>query len=140
MIPVILLLYLFSAQFEARLLMDPNADSFDYLYETLRESDEPVYDPERNVMVVNGKEYPPESVPNPEYLTGASRIGAVAFEVIDPWSGSPLELAREIAESESASPGRDLLPAWFLALYAVKALLWIAASALPGAKRGRAKA
>ena len=126
MFPVVLLLFLFSTSFEGQLYSPDKIDSFDYVYEIdsriLDENfeGECYYDSDKNVMVVEGKEYPPEQIDNPEHLRGLSRIGAFLFEAADPYSGSTLYMAQEISEIES----NPLLSLGYL----LKAACWIALS------------
>ena len=108
MVPVVLLLFLFSTSFEGQLYSPAEIDSFDYVYEIdsriLDENfeGECYYDLDKNVMVVEGKEYPPEKVDNPEHLKGLSRISAFLYEAVDPYSGTTLYMAQEISEIESS--------------------------------------
>ena len=126
MVPVALLLFLFSTSFEGQLYSPARIDSFDYVYEIdsriLDENfeGECYYDSDKNVMVVEGKEYPPEQADNPEHFRGLSRIGAFLFEAADPYSGSTLYMAQEISEVDS-SPLISLG-------YLLKATCWIALS------------
>lgn len=129
-VPLAFALFIVGTGLEGRLFCAPYADSFSYVYETVDEdyTGEYYYDEEKNVVVLEGKEYPPRQEPNEDRLKGAARIGAVAFEALVPCSGNGIELIRE----ELGAP----LPAWVLCLYALKALCWIAACALPPHKRG----
>ena len=121
-IPVVFALFIFGVPFQAGLYTSPTVDSFAYIGDIdPRYSDESydgvVYDEEKNVMVVDGKEYAPEQVPNPDYLSGTSRIGAAIFEVADPLSGNSLPLVNEIIEKP--------VPAYALFGHIVKGILWI---------------
>ena len=124
LIPVIILLFILSAGFEARLFMPSKIDSFDYVYEMKEEildenyEGEVYYDDNKNVLVVEGMEYPPESADNPDSLRGVSRIGAFLFEAVDPYSGTGLFLAETAAEIDS----NPLISAGYL----LKAAVWIA--------------
>lgn len=124
LIPVIILLFMLSTAFEARLFMPSRIDSFDYVYEMKEEildknyEGEVYYDEDKNVLVVEGEEYPPEQIDNPDSLRGPSRIGAFLFEAADPYSGTGLFLAEKALEIDSS----PLLSAGYL----LKAAIWIA--------------
>lgn len=77
---------------------------------------------EKDVIVLNGTEYPPRQVPNPDYLTGTGRLAALIFEFFSPYSGNGLFL---IHETENITPG-----AAALFLYAAKAVILAAFYAL----------
>lgn len=128
-VPAVFLLFLLSASFEGRFLEPPYTDSFDYLYEIAGEErlDEIRYDEEKNVMVFDGKEYPPETVANPDHLGGAAGIAAGVFEVLDPWSGCGLGLVQETTETP--------VPAWIYVVYTLKAVCTAAVSFFIPGKR-----
>lgn len=95
-IPVALALVLFGIVTAFFVFSEPYVDSFDYVAEADSQAlEEGYYDSERNVLVVGDTEYAPEQLPNPEHATGAARIGAIAYEVLNPYSGSVIELVRE---------------------------------------------
>ncbi len=129
-VPAIFVLFMFSFLAEAGLYSEKYADSFAHVSEAdprlLDESfNGAYYDEDKNVLVVEGKEYDPEQVENPEYLTGGRRLGAYVLEVLDPYSGHSLLMAEQAA-GMTVKPG---VPA----LYALKGVLWIlAALCVPG--------
>ncbi|MBQ7687770.1 MAG: hypothetical protein IJT27_00995 [Clostridia bacterium] len=122
-IPLVFLLFILSASFEGQLFSPQTVDSFAFvadMEEGVFDEDyegEVYYDSEKNVLVLNGKEYEPEQIENPDSLHGAGRIGAYAFELLDPYSGNGLFLIYEAAEI-TVEP-------IFLILYTLKALAWI---------------
>lgn len=128
-VPLAFALFIFGTGLEGRLFCAPYAESFSYIAETVPEdyTGEYYYDKEKNVVVLDGQEYPPRQEPNEDCLTGAKKAGAIAFEALDPFSGNGIELIREDAALE--------IPVWALCLYTLKALGWIAACALIPAKR-----
>ena len=116
--PLIAVLFLTGFVTEYGLYSPSHIDSFDYLAEvdnTILE--EGVYDPERNAVIYNGAEYPPQQSENPDHFTGASRILAVLYETVNPFSGNQLAMGE--------STGDLTVPSAALAAYSVKALLWI---------------
>ena len=123
-VPLVFALFMAGTILEGQLFAAPYVDSFDYVTETADEAalEAAYYDDEKNVLVMDGREYPPEQQPNPDRLTGVKQAGAVVFEALDPFSGSSAGLVRQFDERE--------LPAWVLALYALKAVAWLAACAL----------
>ena len=121
-LPLVFVLFLFSAAFEGQLYVPACTESFAYLAEIdsriLEEGfDGYYYDEAKNVIVLEGTEYPPELVPNPEYLAGSDRIKAYVYEALDPFSGSALSLMEDVPDYR--------VPGTHLAGYALKALLWI---------------
>ena len=132
-IPAMLALYLFGASLEGRLYCAPTVDSFAYLVqvdEHVFDEDyegEVYYDEEKGAIILNGREYPPEQAENEDYLRGAARVGAYAFEALSPWGGNSLFLAREI--------GSEFVPAFVFVLYAVKAAALAALPLTAGRKR-----
>ena len=128
-VPLAFALFIFGTGLEGRLFCAPYAESFSYIAETVPEdyTGEFYYDEEKNVVVLDGQEYPPRQEPNEDCLTGAKKAGAIAFEALDPFSGNGIELIREDADLQ--------IPVWALCLYTLKALGWIAACALIPAKR-----
>lgn len=137
-IPLVFLLFLFGASFEGQLYAPPTVDSFAYLSEIDEHvfdegyDGEVYYDEEKNVVVLNGKEYEPEKAENTEYLKGAARIGAFVFEALSPYSGSSLFLIDEAMRFEGFET--TISPVILLA-YAVKAVGWIVLPLLLGKKR-----
>ena len=127
-VPVVFGLFLFGATSEGRLYCAPTVDSFDFLTEidehVLDEdyTGDVYYDEEKNVVVLNGTEYPPEQADNPDYLKGFERAGAYAFELLDPYGGNSLFLTHEQYANEGA--GLVISPVLLL-LYALKALAWV---------------
>ncbi|MBQ6067231.1 MAG: hypothetical protein IJK89_10475 [Clostridia bacterium] len=128
-VPLAIALFIFGTGLEGRLFCAPYTESFSYVAETVPEdyTGEFYYDEQKNVVILDGREYPPQQAPNEDCLTGAKKAGAIAFEALVPVSGNGIELIREEAELE--------IPVWALCLYALKALCWIAACALIPAKR-----
>ena len=128
-VPLAFALFIFGTGLEGRLYCAPYAESFSYVAVTVPEdyTGEYYYDDEKNVVVLDGQEYPPRQEPNEDYLTGAKKAGAVAFEALVPCSGNGIELIREEAELE--------IPVWALCLYVLKALGWAAACALVPVKK-----
>lgn len=72
------------------------------------------YDEEKNVLVVNGTEYPPRPAENPERLQGIRRAGATLFETLNPYAGNGLFMVSEIE-------GGLTIGVIVLLLYALKA-------------------
>ncbi|MBR4928573.1 MAG: hypothetical protein IKZ63_03635, partial [Oscillospiraceae bacterium] len=100
-VPLTVLLFMFSAVFQGGLYSPRMLDSFSYVYDIDQRLADPdftdaYYDEEKNVLVVDGTEYPPRLVENDDYYKGASRIGAYAYNVIDPFSGCTLPMVQEI--------------------------------------------
>lgn len=127
-IPLVLVLFLFGFAFEHGLYCEPIVESFDYVAELdprILEKDfaGPVYyDEEKNVMVVEGKEYEAQQLANEERYTGLARIGAYAYELLDPYAGNSLYFW------EDAEGSKAPLAACFL--YLLKSLGWIFAALL----------
>ena len=126
--PLVFLLFLFGAPAEGRLYCPPTVDSFDYLTEidphVLDEdyTGEVYYDDEKNVVVLNGTEYPPKQAENPDRLKGAGRVGAYAFELLSPYGGNSLFLTHEQYTNEGSAL---TIQPFLLILYVLKALAWI---------------
>ena len=123
-VPSVIALFMFSFVMEAGLYSPKYTDSFDYVADIdprlLDENfNDAYYDEEKNVLVVGGTEYLPEQQDNPDYMQGASRIGAYAFEVLDPYSGNSLFLAEQEAAIRTGLK--------ILSLYLLKGIVWIAA-------------
>ena len=122
-VPLTVLLFMFSAVFQGGLYSPRMQDSFSYVYEIEKKLSDPdfndaYYDDEKNVLVVEGTEYPPRQVENEDYYKGAARIGAYVYNVIDPFSGCSLPMVQDIVE--------DRLPAKAVVLHMLLAILWIA--------------
>ena len=129
-VPLVYALFLFGSVTEAKLYSPKTVDSFDYVYqlhpEILQEgySGEAYYDEEKNVMVINGEEFAPQLAENPEHFKGIGKVGGIAYEVIDPYSGMSLALMESSTEMS--------VPALAKILYLLKAFFWMAlCAALP---------
>ena len=123
LIPMAFIMFLFSAQLEIRFLAPSSIQSFDYVVELkpdILDDDyegEAYYDEQKNALIVNGKEYPPEMVENPDSISGIYKATAILYEAADPYSGiflyiSQLEMGQKIS----------LL---IVAAYIIKSLIWI---------------
>ena len=124
-IPLVLASFLFGFVFEHGLYCEPYQESFSYLADidprVLDEDfDGLTYDEEKNVMILEGAEYPPRQVEDPDYLKGLSRAGAYLYETLNPYAGNALFFL-EAAEEKT-------LPAFVSVAYLVKAILWIIAA------------
>ena len=122
-VPLTVLLFMFGAVFQGGLYSPEKQDSFSYVYEIETRLTDPdftdaYYDEEKNVLVVGGTEYPPRQVDNDEYYRGAARIGAYAYNVLDPFSGCTLPMVQEFIENR--------LPVNAVVLHILLAVLWIA--------------
>ncbi len=122
LIPVVFALYLFGTPLQNGLYTEKTVKSFAYvgdidprIYE--EGFNDYVYDPEKDVVILDGKEYPPEELPNPDYLTGLSRAGAILYEIADPFAGNSLPFVNEILETP--------LPMVVLIGHILKGILWI---------------
>lgn len=131
-IPLVIALFIFGTIFEAQLYCPKQIESFDYITSSISEDyeGEYLYDDNRNVIIVDGKEYGPQLVDNPNYLKGAGRIGAFAFELADPYSGNGLELVRQFNLEDGNIASGQGLPYWVYLIYGIKALCWIALSSM----------
>ena len=122
-VPLIYALFLFGSVIEAKLYSPEKVDSFDYVYqqhpEILQEgySGEVYYDEEKNVMVIDGEEFAPELSKNPEHLSRIGRVGGIAYEVINPYSGVSLALMENSTEMS--------VPFIAKILYLIKAFFWM---------------
>ena len=122
-IPVVFIVFIFSMLMEFGLYNAPYLESFQYIAEiNERAADENYdgefyYDEEKNVMVLDGTEYPPEQLENEEHLTGMKRYGAYIFEAVDPYSGNSLYMV----EQETENPLNRIT----YILYALKGFLWV---------------
>ena len=120
-IPVIIALFLLGTVLSGQLYTDPEIESFDYVAEQTGDAyGNAYYDDDKNVIIVDGREYKPELVENPDHLKGIARIAAFVFEVLNPYSGNSLEMIRQIIEKTPAL--------WAVLFYSVKALCWIVLS------------
>ena len=139
-VPLVFLLFLLGAQAEGRLSCPPTVDSFDYLTEidphVLDEdyTGEVYYDDEKNAVILNGTEYPPEQAENPDRLKGIGRVGAYAFELLSPYGGNGLFLTHEQYTNEGSAL---TIQPFLLILYALKALAWIFLPLCLGKKRSQ---
>lgn len=128
-VPVVLFLFIAGMNLECRLYTSPTVDSFEYFNETHAYAladdyeGECYYDAEKNAVILDGAEYPPQTVDNPLYFTGWKRICAFLFELADAYSGNGLPLTDAVIEDTD-------IPLWVPAAYAVKAVMWIALSFL----------
>lgn len=129
LIPVVFALFMISTSLEGKLYSPEYIDSFSYLVDIVPENSEeqPYYDETRNVVIYQGKEYPPEQLPNSDRLSGISRIGAFAFEIADPYSGNSLEMVRSIIDQD--------VPSLAVGMYTLKAGAWIYLAAELGKKK-----
>lgn len=117
-IPVVFILFLIGMYIEFGMYSPKTVDSFDYLYSMdSRILEEGYYDSEKNVLIFEDKEYPPEQAENPEHYTGIKYLGASLFEILDPYSGSCLTMVEQAMEHEVG-----LL---IYGIYALKGLIWI---------------
>ena len=121
-IPVVFMLFIIGTSFEGQLCSPATVDSFDYVEQEIEPriydenfEGEVYYDQTKNVLVLNGKEYGPRQVENPNYLTGAVRYGGYLFEIVSPYSGCGLFLILDAAELSIAP--------FILVLYVLKALV-----------------
>ena len=132
-IPVVYFLFLFSSILEVGLFSPSQVTSFDYVRNMAGDAfANAYYDDEKDVLVVGEAEYPPESVPNSEHLTGIAYIGAAAYEALDPFACTGLSVIKQEADAT--------IPSWVLLLYAVKAVFWIAIPAVFQKKTEKVKA
>ncbi len=120
LIPLVFALFLFGSLAEAGLMLPKEVESFSYVAEFDPEG-VGYYDPEKNAVIVEDKEYPPQISPNPDRLTGAGAVLATAFEAVNPYSGNSIELVRQMTE--------EPVPVLLQLFYALKALGWILLSA-----------
>ncbi len=127
-IPLVFVLFIFGFILEHGLYCDPVIDSFDYVADLdprILEEDfagQVYYDEEKNVMVVEDKEYEAQQLPNDEYYSGLPRIGAYVYELLDPYAGNSLYFL------EDADGSKAPLAVCFL--YLLKSLGWIVAALL----------
>ncbi|MBQ6334322.1 MAG: hypothetical protein IJI46_04565 [Erysipelotrichaceae bacterium] len=118
-IPLGFILFTFSSVFEAGLYSDKYRLSFSYLSEVIPEEkmDEAIYDEEKDAVIFEGKEYQAMAEEEPDHLKGLSYAGAMAFEILYPYSGVGLELIAQSLEKQ--------IPLWALLIYVIKAALWL---------------
>ena len=123
-VPVVYVMFLFGFNFEYHLFCPSSLDSFDYLRDIDSHAfDEDYegdihYDPDKNVMVLNGKEYEAQQMENPDSYHGLQKIGAYAYEIVNPYGGNSLFFL-EISEEGM------ILPVWIMVLYCLKAFFWM---------------
>ncbi len=131
-IPLVFVLFLVGTGIEAGLYSPKTVSSFSYVVELVGEENMGgyYYDEEKNAVVGNGQEFPPEIVPNPEHTVGAKRAAGLGLTVINPYSGNGLELLRQELYAG--------IPLWAVLLHIVKSVFWIGLAALvPGKKKAR---
>ncbi|MBQ7223507.1 MAG: hypothetical protein IJS38_02945 [Erysipelotrichaceae bacterium] len=132
-IAVVFALFLVSSSLEGRLYSLKKIESFAYIAEIDPRYGDPAYDglmyydETRNVVIIDDKEYPPQEIDNPEYLSGLARVGALLFEGADPYSGSSLYMMAQEVEM-AVSPA-------VIAAYLIKAAAWIFLATLMSEKR-----
>ena len=125
-IPLVFILFIFGFVFEHGIYCSPYIESFEYVAEIdpriLDEDFEgPVYyDEEKNVLIVEDKQYEPERLVNDEHLEGPTRIAACAYEALDPYAGNTLYFLEEVDEIT--------IPIKAIPLYVVKATIWMIAA------------
>ena len=122
-LPLAAVLFLTGFVTEYGIFAPKYTDSFDYLkaFENyVQDTEKPgmvYYDAERNVTVWDGKDYPPQQIENPDHFSGILRAGAILYETVNPISGNQLAMGE--------STGEYSIPLPAMALYGIKALLWI---------------
>lgn len=127
LVPAVLFLYVVSMNLEFPLYTNPTVESFEYFNETHPaelEDDyegECYYDEGKNVIILDGVEYPPQTVRNPNYYTGWKRPLAFLFELLYAFSGNGLLLA------ESSGLG-IYIGFWTALAYVMKSAVWIVLS------------
>jgi hypothetical protein len=133
-VPAVILLFMQGTVSESGLYCPPEIPSFSYIAEEIepRVYDKDFegqvnYDEEKDVIVLNGAEYPPRQVQNPDRLRGTERLAALLFEIISPYAGNGLFL---IHEAENIN-----VRARTLSLYAAKVLILAAILLLLKKKR-----
>ena len=133
-LPAVLLHFMQGTVFEAGRFCAPEVPSFAYIAEEIEpriyEDDYEgtvYYDQEKDVIVLNGAEYPPRQAPNPDYLTGTGRAAACIFEILSPYSGNGLFM---IHEAENIRPAAGIL-----SLYVLNALAFAALPLLSGNRK-----
>ncbi len=100
-IPVIFALFLFSFALEFELFEEEKVRSFDYVADLDSRilddeyADQAYYDEEKDVLIFDGKEYPPEMLDNPNHLFRAARAAAILYELAFPYSGCSLPLVEQ---------------------------------------------
>lgn len=132
LIPAAFILLLYNMVSEYGLIAPAEVPAFDYVYEQHSEildedySGNAYYDEQKNVLIIDGEEYPPEMADNPDRLSGLKRALALVFELLFPWSGTGLYMVSQAAEIQ--------IPVLMIAAYILKAMLWIL---IPSAITGR---
>lgn len=122
-VPAVLFLFIVGMNLECGLYTSPTLESFAYFNETHADAladdyaGECYYDEEKNAIILDGAEYPPETVDNPRYLTGWKRLCAFLFELADAYAGNGLLLAGSVVGA---------IPLRTAAVYLLKAAAWIA--------------
>jgi len=118
-VPLVFILFLFSTQFEFRLNVPDRIYPAEYPYDKHGPSYSEIISSQHTGK--NGETEYPE---NPDALTGIGRAGAIAYEIIDPFSGSTLFTADEMMAVDGYVKRVGLIQPM---LYALKAIAWIAA-------------
>ena len=117
-ITVVFILFILGMYLEHGMYSSKTIEPFDYVYSMdSRILEEGYYDSEKNVIVFEDKEYPPEQAENPEHYTGIKYLGASLFEILYPYSGNGLYMAEQAMEHE--------ISFFVYVLYAVKGMIWI---------------
>ncbi|MBQ4254082.1 MAG: hypothetical protein II712_04555 [Erysipelotrichaceae bacterium] len=132
LIPFLAVTYLLCGAVENSLFVEPEVESFDYVYEIAGDDVEAMYyDDQKNVMVYDGREYEPQMVPNLDALQQPLKTAAIAHEIINPYSGIFINLARFNTSRDISLPEH---------LYILKALCWMIIPLFLSGKKKRAGA
>lgn len=124
-VPVVFILFIIGMNLEMHLFTSPTESSFAYFYEAHGEAleedydGEVYYDGEKNAIILNGAEYPAETVDNPEYYSGLKRAGAFLPELACAYSGNGLLLIETAMDAVR-------LPLWAAIAYVLKSAAWTA--------------
>ena len=122
-IPLVIVLFMLSMFAEAGLYSKRYIDSFSYLADIdpriLDEEfdGELYYDEQKNVVILEGREYEPEQLENPDHVKGIKRMGCYLFELLNPYSGNSLYLYEHMDQNK--------VPIVVAACYILKATIWI---------------
>lgn len=117
-IPAVFFLFIMGMYLEFGMYNPKTVESFDYVYSAdSRIIEEGYYDSDKNVLIFEDKEYPPEQAENPEHYTGVKYLGASLLETLYPYSGSSLYMVEQAMEHEIS------LAVYML--YTVKGLIWV---------------
>ena len=126
-VPVVFALFIVGMNLAYHLYASSTIESFDYIStidDRAQDEDfdgEYYYDAEKNVMVLEGTEYEPETIANPEHFTGWKQAGSYVFELLDPYAGNELCMVETIMDDTQ-------IPLWVMIAYIVKAVMWGAIS------------